>query len=291
MQSLLNETGYFFGDAKRRLFYQSWRVESPQGIIFITHGLSENTDRYESLARFLNEDGWSVYAWDLRGHGRSSGLRGFVKNFRLFERDLIHFAHFILKKEKSLPVVFIGHSLGGLITARSLYHEENIVSSAAGVCLLAPAIGLRVNISLFKLCLVYTTHFLCPWLVYYNKILSAHLSRDPYFQQVIENDLFRHSKVSPEIYLTVLKNPKLMREGFPFIQPKLLIQTAGADVIVDNIEAKKLFDRVQTSGEKKFIVYPSSRHQLMEDYDRSTVMEDLRTYIRPLLKKQASLKT
>ena len=126
--------------------------------------------------------------------------------------------------------------------------------------------------------------------MYYNKILSTHLSRDPYFQQVIENDLFRHSKVSPEIYLTVLKNPKLMRENFPLIRPKLLIQTAGADVIVDNIETKRFFDRIQTLREKKFIIYPSSRHQLMEDYDRRTAMEDLRTYIRPL-KKKSNLKT
>ena len=66
MQSLLNETGYFFGDAKRRLFYQSWRTANPEGIVLITHGLSENTDRYESLAHFLGADGWECLRLGLK---------------------------------------------------------------------------------------------------------------------------------------------------------------------------------------------------------------------------------
>ena len=282
--SSLNKTGYFFGADRRRLFYQSWQVQDPKGIAFITHGLSENTDRYDRLAHVLNEDGWNVYAWDLRGHGRSSGIRGYIRKFRLFERDLIHFVHFVFSKEKQgLPFVFIGHSLGGLILARALYHEENAVMAAGGICLLAPALGLTMNVPIVKLVLGYFSYYLCPWLVYYDRILSKNLTRDPYFQKTIENDPFCHRKISPEIYFTMLRSSKIMEGEFRPVSSRMLLQVGGKDKIVDHAESQKIFDRIPSNTAKQMIVYPSSLHQLLEDYDSERVMKDLKMFIRPLI--------
>lgn len=280
---MVNETGYFFGENNRRLFYQAWKVDRPGGIVIITHGLSENTDRYDRLAHALNKDRWSVYAWDLRGHGRSSGIRGYIKEFRLFERDLIYFTHFVLKREKRLPFVFIGHSLGGLILTRALYHEESIVFSSSGICLIAPALALTMNVPLFKLVMGYCAHFLFPWFAFYDKILSRHLSRDPYFQKVIENDFFRHGRVASEIYLTLLKTPKMMSGEFQPLHSRILMQVGGGDMVVDNVESRKIFNRIKSSTAKKLIVYPASMHQLLEDYGYERVMRDLKLFIRPIL--------
>ena len=278
----INRTGYFKGSGSRRLFYQSWTTPSARGIFVITHGLSENTDRYDSLARLLNQDQWNVYAWDLRGHGRSSGIRGYVRQFRLYERDLVHFLNFVLLREKSLPFVLFGHSLGALIIARGLFHEEDIISSASAVCLTAPALGLRVNLSLFKLFVSHIAKLVCPWWAYYNRVLSRHLSKDPYFINLIENDVFRHNKLSPEIYLTVLNNDKEI--CIPQrLQSRLLIQLAGNDVIVDNTSAVSYFECVQSSKPRQMICYPSSMHQLLEDSERKRVIQDLKLFIKPLL--------
>ena len=283
MNSTLNETGYFLGTDKRRLFYQVWKSSEPRGIAVITHGLSENTDRYSRLALYLNQDHWNVYAWDLRGHGRSSGIRGYVKKFRLFERDLVYFTDFILKKEKKLPLVFIGHSLGGLILMRALYNEENMMLTADGICVSAPALALRMSAPLFKLIAGYCSHYLCPWLAFYDKILSTHLSRDPYFQRIIEKDLFRHGKITPEIYFTLLKNPKMMKNTFPMARGRILMQAGGEDMVVSNEKSQVIFERVRTSSIKKSIIYPSSMHQLFEDYGCDRVMEDIKLFIHPLI--------
>src|SRR6516164_5470163 len=37
----------------------------------LTHGISEHSGRYDRFARFLAENGYRVYANDLRGHGLS----------------------------------------------------------------------------------------------------------------------------------------------------------------------------------------------------------------------------
>ncbi len=281
-----NETGYFYGEHKRCLFYQSWKVKDAQGFVVITHGLSENTDRYDRLACQLNKDKWNVYAWDLRGHGRSSGLRGYVRKFRLYERDLVRFLDFILAREQNLPFVLFGHSLGALITARGFLHEEDIISSAEGVCLAAPAFGLSINLSLFKLTMSYLTNIMLPWWAYHNRILSVHLSRDPYFLNLIENDRFRHNRVSPEIYLTVFKTPKMLCVP-QNIKSRLLIQLAGHDVIVDNRAAKRYFECVKSSNPKQLIFYSASKHQLYEDFGNERVIEDFKLFIRPILKGSA----
>ena len=278
----MTKTGYFYGQHKRRLFYQSWKVKNPRGIFVITHGLSENSDRYDDFARILNKDHWNVYAWDLRGHGRSMGIRGYVRKFRLFERDLVHFLDFIMSKEERLPFVLFGHSLGALIICRGLLHEEDIITSADGICLTAPALGLKVNVSLFKLLFSYVSHIVCPWLVYYNKILSSYLSRDPYFQNVIENDIFRHNRISPEIYFSLLKNPAFIKEPLQ-VDSRFLIQVPGQEVVVDNKITQNFFYHLKSSCPKKLICYPESMHQILEDYGRDKVIQDLKSFIRPIL--------
>ncbi len=286
LESSVNETGYFSGEENRRLFYQSWKIKDPQGIVFLTHGLSENSDRYDDLARFINQNSCNVYAWDLRGHGRSSGIRGYVRNFRLYEKDLVCFLDFILPQERNLPFILFGHSLGGLIISRSLFHEEDIVSSAAGICLSAPAFGLSMSISLIKMIISHITKILCPWWTYHNKIISSYLSRNPYFLNAIENDVFRHNKVCPEVYLTIKNTPKVLLTSSQTINSKLLILLGGDDVIVDHSASKKYFDLVKSSFPKKLVVYPSSKHQILEDYGNENVLKDFKIFIQSIISKK-----
>ena len=286
-EPFINETGYFSGEEGRRLFYQAWKVKDPQGIVFITHGLSENSDRYNLLARFINQNQCNAYAWDLRGHGRSSGIRGYVKNFRVYEKDLVCFLDFILPREKNIPFILFGHSLGGLIIARSLFHEEDIVSSASGICFSAPAFGLIMSISLIKMVMSRATKFICPWWVYYNKIISSYLSRDPYFLNVMETDMFRHNKVCPEIYLTIKNTPHTLLTSSQSISSKLLILLGGDDVIVDNLASKKYFDLIQSTLPKKLIVYPGSKHQILEDYGNEKILQDFKIFLQSIISKKS----
>ena len=281
----INKTGYFSGEENRRLFYQSWTIENPRGIFFITHGLSENSERYESLARLMNQNHCNVYAWDLRGHGRSSGFRGYVRDFRLYEKDLVCFLDFILSQEKKIPFILFGHSLGALIISRSLYHEEDIVSSADGICMTAPAFGLSLSISLIKMMMSHLTKIICPWWAYHNKIISSYLSRDPYFLNVMENDVFRHNRVCPEVYLTVRNTPKKLLKEPHHINSKLLIMLGGDDVVIDSSAGQKYFDLVKSPFSKQLIIYPKRKHQILEDYGNQKTLEDLQIFVNSIVSK------
>ena len=60
-------------------------------VVFV-HGASEHSGRYARVAGVLNAEGYSVYALDLRGHGRTAestgpGLIGPRGNVRMDLRD------------------------------------------------------------------------------------------------------------------------------------------------------------------------------------------------------------
>ncbi|HJZ25099.1 MAG TPA: alpha/beta hydrolase, partial [Streptosporangiaceae bacterium] len=42
---------------------------APRAVVQLTHGMGEHAQRYEYMARALNDAGFAVYAQDHRGHG------------------------------------------------------------------------------------------------------------------------------------------------------------------------------------------------------------------------------
>lgn len=56
------------------------------------HGYAEHCERYDHVARFWNEAGFSVVGYDHRGHGRSDGQLGYFSSFERLIDDLQEFA-------------------------------------------------------------------------------------------------------------------------------------------------------------------------------------------------------
>ncbi len=48
-------------------------IDHPRAVMVIVHGICEHSGRYNYTASRFNEWGYSVYRFDLRGHGRSGG--------------------------------------------------------------------------------------------------------------------------------------------------------------------------------------------------------------------------
>jgi acylglycerol lipase len=56
---------------KLQFYFQGWEPEgSPQAIVCLVHGLGEHTGRYAHVAAALNDAGYALLGFDLRGHGK-----------------------------------------------------------------------------------------------------------------------------------------------------------------------------------------------------------------------------
>ncbi|PSL00206.1 alpha-beta hydrolase superfamily lysophospholipase [Murinocardiopsis flavida] len=127
-------------DGAERLSARAWAPTDaePRWLAVLVHGYGEHIGRYEYVARYLCAAGAAVYGLDHRGHGRSSGERVLIEDFT----DVVDDVHRVLLQARSayrtLPLVLIGHSMGGLIAARySQVHPEEL----AAVVLSGPVLG------------------------------------------------------------------------------------------------------------------------------------------------------
>ena len=108
-------------------------------VVVLTHGLGEHSSRYGHVAAALVERGLQVSAWDLRGHGRSSGPRGDVTDYDLLVEDLAAVcAHF---RVKGRPLFLFAHSLGAQITL-SYLERQDAECDGARDCFAVAAAGL-----------------------------------------------------------------------------------------------------------------------------------------------------
>src|SRR4051812_35215637 len=119
-----------------RVRVRRWPVEDPARLVVLVHGYGEHIGRYEHVARALNAAGSAVAGPAHVGHGRSAGDRALVEDFEPIVDDV---RAVVQDARGDLPVVMVGHSMGGLIATRyAQRHREDL----AGLVLSGPAIGL-----------------------------------------------------------------------------------------------------------------------------------------------------
>lgn len=110
------------------------------GAVLLLHGFGQNLMTWHaeqrSFARHLCESGWTVYAAELRGHGRSRahGRRCARSLSDYFQLDLPTVIDAVAGRPDAGSLVLLGHSLGGLMAA---WLAARYGSTVAGVGLMA----------------------------------------------------------------------------------------------------------------------------------------------------------
>lgn len=116
------------------IHFSQWRSGNPLAIVQLAHGLGEYAERYESLAQDLVGAGFTVYADDHRGHGRT-GLGQWEGDHSKLGRlgkggirstvEAVHQLTGIIRDENpGVPIVLLGHSWGSLI-AQAIVNEHS----------------------------------------------------------------------------------------------------------------------------------------------------------------------
>ncbi|WP_411698625.1 alpha/beta fold hydrolase [Conyzicola sp.] len=117
---------YEFVDAQGvTIHYYVWNAAKPRAIVQIAHGLGEHAGRYEALAQVLVQNGYTVYADDHRGHGRTGLAQHGGDHSKLGQlgegglpatlAGLHQLTGIIQSDHPGVPIVFIGHSWGSVL--------------------------------------------------------------------------------------------------------------------------------------------------------------------------------
>jgi alpha-beta hydrolase superfamily lysophospholipase len=104
--------------------YYRWKAATATGIVQLVHGLGEYAARHEPLIARLVTAGYTVYADDHRGHGRTGlGQWGDASRLgklgpggmRAVVQDARELTAIIRRENPGVPLVLLGHSWGSLL--------------------------------------------------------------------------------------------------------------------------------------------------------------------------------
>ena len=121
-----------------RLFLRVWPCNDPIGVVHINHGMAEHSLRYDDFARELNRYGFSVYAQDHRGHGKTiendeKGWFAEKGGWSLVADDAAVVDRLAMSENPGLPLILFGHSMGSFV-ARTCLNRHSEYYAAAVIC-------------------------------------------------------------------------------------------------------------------------------------------------------------
>lgn len=243
------------------IFYQKWLAHKARGTVVIAHGLGEHSSRYHNLLDQMAGKGISFYALDHRGHGRSQGKRGHILSFNEYIADLDVTVQMARCENPALPVILLGHSMGGVIAMQyALRHSQAIdalVLSSAG---LIPIL----DVPAWQQKLVKVLSRIYPGLVIPNGLDAAGLSHDQTVVNDYLNDPLVHDRVSVRWFTEFIAagQEALQRAGEITI-PLLLIHGQD-DPIVDYKGSEQIMERA-SSADKTLYIFDGLLHETMNE--------------------------
>ncbi len=278
MKRYAHSMGVFLADDMVRIFYQSWQAQKPKGVVVISHGLGEHSDRYSNIMNALAGAGISFYALDHRGHGKSGGKRGHVDRYMKYVDDLKKLVDTLVKTENpGLPVILLGHSMGGLIAMRyALEYPEDL----KGLILSAPALVPAVAVPGWKKSLGRIFSVIAPGLAMNNELDPADISSDPDVVQAYRDDPLVHDMVSARWYTEYLDTAEFCLARPAEIEMPLLVIHGTADRMVSPESSRIVFENA-SSRDKKIFTWEGLFHETMNERieDRKKVLKTISAWI------------
>ena len=177
-----------------RLYFQGWQSEHElKGVISLVHGLGEHSGRYSTWAGLLNQAGYTVLSYDLRGHGKSGGQRGHISSFDDYLKDTALLLDEAKKRYPEAAQFLYGHSLGAIIVTNYVLRKKPqlngvIVSGLANKTSLQEQKG--------KIILAKVLGSIVPKMSMSTGLVPATISKDPQVVEKYIHDPMVHNKAS-----------------------------------------------------------------------------------------------
>lgn len=259
-----------------RLYRRSWQPDSDtRAAILLVHGLGEHSGRYGHLARHCNERGFAVHALDHYGHGKSDGQPGFVERFSVYLdgvralRDAVH------AEQPGVPLVLLGHSMGGLIAATLLPECQ---ADFRACVLSGPALKTDQEPPAPVMLLIRLIAWLAPTAPLIG-LDPAGVSRDPEVVRAYVSDpLVHHGKLSARLISEMSRTMRDTLARAPEISLPLLILHGDKDVLTSP-QGSADFHAGAGSADKTLKVYPGLYHEIFNEPEKDAVLGDMTTWL------------
>ena len=234
----------------------TWHADVASDVaLVIHHGIGEHAGRYQALVDGLRPR--PTVAFDLRGHGHSSGRRGDADGLDGLADDFLGLFPELLAKVGATRAVVVGHSMGGAVVARILTHRAP-PPSWAGVVLSAPALAVRRTPSMaVKERLGRAAKRLWPRLTLPTGLDASGISSDPAEVRRYADDPLNHDRISLRLADSLLRQGPDAVGRAERVELPLLVVHGEADPIIP-LAGSRDFAR---GARGKLVTFPNGRHE------------------------------
>lgn len=273
--------GIFPGVGGLELYYQNWYPQrSLQAILVIVHGLGGHSGMFEKVVRDLTLRGYTIYGFDLRGHGKSPGQRGHLNSWDEFRGDLKRFLQLIERQAPQIPRFLLGHSLGAAI---ALDYALRFPEALQGVIVAALPLG-KVGVPRIRIAIGQIFSRVWPSFALDTGIDPAAGSRDSTVIAAYAQDPLRHTKGTARLATEFLKTAASLQTHAAELRLPLLMLHGGADRVCLP-EVSRLFFEQVIFPDKEWHEYAGCYHDIHDDISYPEMLADLEHWLVRHLEK------
>jgi alpha-beta hydrolase superfamily lysophospholipase len=271
------ENGTFTAQDGTSIYWKAWLPEGPtKAVVHLIHGYAEHIERYGNVVNELVPAGYAVFGNDHRGHGKSQGRRGHVKNFQEFIDDERQFSlEFIKAQFPNTPYFVLGHSMGSLIALN--YAEQNPDALKA---LVLSGTGSQPGTDIPKLLIALTKVLskILPAIHVKSPLPPEFISRDTGVVKAYVDDPLVYNVITPRLAHEMNRYVVIGAQNAFKIKMPVLIQLGSQDTAFSG--QKELFEMIGAT-DKTFKLYEGLRHEVYNELpaDRAKVLADLRAWL------------
>lgn len=267
-----------------RLYTQCWLPEEkPRAVLAIVHGFGEHSDRYGNIVHALLPHGIGVCAFDLRGHGRSSGQRGHIDSWQDFRQDVRAFLDHVRQRVGEVPIFLFGHSMGGLIV---LDYALETPQGLAGVIASGPVLA-QPGVSPVLIFVSRLVSRLYPRFSMDTHLDASALSRDPEVVRAYEQDPLVHSRASARLGTELTATVERVQARASRWTLPLLILHGSDDRLAPPEGSRTFFDNVAIA-DKTYKEYPGGYHEPHNDIQKEQAIQDVLDWLEGHLTQGAA---
>lgn len=192
-----------------RIYAKEWRIDNPKAVLCLVHGLGEHLNRYNHLAKYFNEKGFAVVAYDRRGHGQSEGKRGHTLSYEAFLDEVSQLLVEAELRYPKLPTFLYGHSMGGNIALKYTLDRHPMIR---GTIVTGPWIELPESPPAILIGIAKLMRSIYPSFSQNTDLDPSFVSRDAEVVKAYKDDPLVHGKITSATAMDMLKAADWLNE-------------------------------------------------------------------------------
>ncbi|MBR7627721.1 bifunctional alpha/beta hydrolase/class I SAM-dependent methyltransferase [Aeromonas popoffii] len=263
------------------LYFRHWPATEVNGkkVIVLFHRGHEHSGRLQHIVDELVMSDTHFYAWDARGHGQSSGARGYSPSLARSVLDVDEFVRFVAKDAQvSLEDIVVVAQSVGAVQISTWVHDY--APKIRGMVLASPAFKVKLYVPFARTGLGLMQRI--RGLFYVNSYVKGKfLSHDPERVASFEQDKLITRAIAVNILLDLYKTAdRIVSDSAAITLPTQLL-ISGDDFVVHAKPQKQFYAGLRSAIKEQHIL-PGFYHDTLGEKDRALAFDKMKTFIEKL---------